>query len=118
MVKLNQKIKGSTLIEVIVALLIILIVYGILTFFIQKLGKQLKHNKEKSNAYFVIEKTINETKQNNLYYNDEFVTNDIKFVKEVTNYKEYKNIYNLRISAFNKNNVLLVEIKEIIDAER
>lgn len=118
MVKLNTKIKASSLIEVIVALLIILIVYAILTFFIGNISKQLRNNNDKIEAYFIVEKTINETIQNNQFYDDEFVINDITFIKRVVKYQNYNDLYDLKISVYNKNKKLLIEMREIIYYEK
>lgn len=118
MVKLNKKIKAGTLIEVIVALLIILIVYGILVLFIQNLSKQLKGNTEKIEAFFITEKTLNQTIQDHQFFDEEFILKEITFTKTVTQYKNYKNLFDVTIKAHNKNKKLLVETEQIIYAQK
>ncbi len=118
MIKINKKIQAGTLIEVIVALIIILIVYGILTLFIQNISKQIGNNKQKIEAYFIIEKTFNETIQNNQFFDEEFVSNNITFTKSVVHYKNYKDLYDIQIVALDRNKKLLVEMNEIIYAKK
>jgi len=116
-IKLNTKIKASSLFETIVALTVIMIVFGIaLTVFvnIMRTGNTLSEFKTSQQ----LEVLAKETKENKSYFNETFEEEGIVITKSIEKYKDSDELIVLIIEATDKTGRKLSSRKEIILGEK
>ncbi len=108
-----KKIKGSTLIEVIVSLTITMIVFAIaMQIFVSVFRSENYYNK--LHAFLAIKKIEAECKKNNKYYDEKILLDDLDIFKSIIPYNGSKDIQILLLEAFDKKGKKLVEHKELI----
>lgn len=111
--KLLAPLKGSTLIEVIVAMVIIMTVHAIaLAIFINISGNN--NNKIKMKAYLKMEEVWIKTVQESSYFDDEYDFDNIIIKKMISPYEQNKRLKVLQFQAFNMNGKLIIEKKQLI----
>lgn len=114
MAVLKDKIKGSTLVETLVAMIIVMLAFGIgLMIYlnvIQSSGAQ-----QKLNAQLQMNRIAIETKGKNLFVDDEYSMENLKLVKTIQSYSgESDKLKLLKIEAFDGNGKKLSERKELV----
>lgn len=110
---LGKKYKGSTLIEVLVATIIILICAGMGMTAFSNLGRDMNGNSE-SIADIYLNKILNDTKAENDYTDRTYEYQSIRFERTVIAYKEEKRLRILQVQAYNNQNRKIGEIRELI----
>ncbi len=109
---INIKVSGFTIIEVLVAIIIIMLSIGIFfSIFINVRKTDFNHTKTKAyiEANSIIEKSIKEK----LFEDEEYVYEGFKIVKKISQYQDYSDIILLNIEVLNKeNNNLILSIKK------
>jgi len=113
MAELTDKIKASTLVEALVAMVIILIIYGIgLTIFINV--NKSSANRLKIEAYLQLEDIVAKTKKEARYLDETYDLENLKVEKKITKYDNNNSLNVLQIKILSKENKLLAEHREII----
>ncbi len=113
MVKLNRTLKGSTLIEVLVAMVIIVICLGIATIIILNISKS-GNTRLKLFSEQYAEKVIEQSKLNHEYQDENYETEGIIIEKRVGLYKNLDGLFELTVTVFNVDMKQLVQKKELI----
>jgi prepilin-type N-terminal cleavage/methylation domain-containing protein len=116
MVKLRDKVKGSTLIEVLVAMIILVICLGIATIIILNISKS-GNTSLKLFAEQYAEQLIEQSKINCDYRNVTIETEGIIIEKQVKSYKNLDGIAELTITVFDTGMKQLVQKKELVILE-
>lgn len=116
MVKLKHKVQGSTLIEVLVAMIIIVICLGIASVIILNISKSGNAGL-KLFAEQYAEKVIEESKLNLEYQDENYETEGIIIEKRVGLYKNLDGLVELTVTVFNVDMKQLVQKKELIIPE-
>jgi competence protein ComGF len=113
MAKLTHKIKSSTLIEALVAMVIIILVYAIgLTIFINV--NKSNNNRLKIEAFLVLEDIVTNTKKEAKYIDEIYDLENLKIEKKITKYENNNSLNILQIKVLSKDNKLLAEHREIV----
>ncbi len=108
-----KKLKASTIIETIVAMTIIMISFGVVVALI--IGNSRNSSRLRLNAYLLCEDIKSETKMLNTYINEDFEYENLVIYKSVLGYNESKDIKELQIEAYTKDNKLLYQSKELVN---
>lgn len=113
MVKLTHKLKASTLIEALVAMIIIVVIYTIgLTIFINV--NKANNNRLKIEAFLQLEDIVANTKKEARYLDETYDLNNMKIEKIITKYDNNNNLNLLQIKVLTKDNKLLAEHREVV----
>ena len=112
MVKLKTKIHAFTVMESMVAIVIVMIVFSISSVVILNITSS-GMSREKQNAYMLVKSLRDETILTNRYFDETFNRNEIVVEKTIVNYGNSNTLKILLISAF-KNKKKLFETKELI----
>jgi Tfp pilus assembly protein PilV len=113
---LNRKIQASTLVEVIVALIIILISFLLAVMVIDENAKQ-SNSRTLMKAEQCILQLHDKTIQEKRYIDESPVFDNIHLKKTVSDYPGTSELKILEIQAFDANNKLLLSQREIIIPE-
>jgi hypothetical protein len=113
MAELMRKIQGSTLIEVIVAMVITMTVLGISFMVILNLKKHNDLNR-KFYVYSIVQSEFIKTKRELKYFNEIIEYENIILSRSIHPCDQNKKVNVLLLEAFNKQGVLLLEKKELI----
>ncbi len=110
---MKNKIKGSTLIEVIVSITITMIVFAIaMQIFVNVFRSDNYY--AKLNAFLAIKKIEVDCKKNNKFYDEKISTDELDIFKSIIPYNGSKDIQILLIEAYDLKGKKLVEHKELI----
>ena len=105
-----KKLKASTLVETMVAMVIIMISFGVvITFLMNNPGSK---NRMRVNAYLHCEDVKSETKLKALFFDKEYDFDNMTIYKTIHDFKESKEIKILLIEAFTKDDRLIYESKD------
>jgi len=113
MVKLNSSLKASTLMESLVAMVIIVVSLGVGTMIYSNVlnsDKQVLQLK----ATCILDQQAAQTKTEKSFLDDEKLLGNWKIKKKVDLYDQTKNLYQLTFSAFDGNGQLIAIRKELI----
>jgi prepilin-type N-terminal cleavage/methylation domain-containing protein len=113
MVKLKHKFQGSTLIEVLVAMIIIVICLGIATIIILNISKS-GNTQLKLFAEQYAQKVLEQSKLNHEYLDDSYEREGIIIEKQVKTYKDLDGLFELTVTVFSSNMKQLVQKKELV----
>lgn len=113
---LEKKVKASTLIEVIVALIIILISFGLALMVIDSNHKSAD-NRTLIKAHQCVLKQKNKCLKEKRFINEELDFNTIHIDQTIEDYPASKELKLLKIEAFDSTKTLLISEKELIIAE-
>ncbi len=111
--KLISKINASTLVEVIVAMVIISSVFILSLAVFLNIGKN-SNNSLKIKAALVSEDVMVYTRQNNLFVNENISMDNLDIIKEVRQYKSYKDMVLVTVEVKDKRGKSLVVKKELM----
>ncbi|PKP20788.1 MAG: hypothetical protein CVU05_08325 [Bacteroidetes bacterium HGW-Bacteroidetes-21] len=113
MVALNKRLSAFSLIEVLVAMIIVLIMTSFTTLtFINLSG--FDRNQKRLDAMFIVGSILQESKKNNSFLNEDIKTSSIVIQKTVEDYNNISNLKLLKVSAYTLDNVKILEQVEII----
>lgn len=112
MVKLNQSIKAFTILESMVAIVIVMIVFGLTSVVIINISSSGITN-EKQTAYALVNELRNETLQQSRFIDEVIESKNLRIEKTILDYQSSQELKILLIEAF-KGKEKLVESKELI----
>ena len=115
--KIFQKIQASTLIEAIVAMLIVTIIFALAMVLMANISKN-SNNSIKTKAYLLTNQIYQQTKAQKSYIDQEYNFENVHIKKTITPVKDNDELYLLTITARNKLNYKLTERNEIINVEK
>lgn len=111
-----QKLKASTLVETIVAMLIVTIAFSLALLLMVNIGKN-SNNSLKTKAYFLTNNIFVQTKAENTFVDQEYTYGNIFIKKTVKAYENNDELFQLNISAYDKQNHKLFEQNELVIIE-
>ena len=109
----HKKLKGSTLVEVLIAMAIVMFVIGLFTTIYLNVIKSSDHHR-KIKAALLLDKMAFETKQSRLFLDEEIKSDEFVLVKRISPYPGVSNLSHLTLKVFDKNKKLLSERNELI----
>lgn len=113
MALLTKKIPGATLIEALIAMVIVMLSFGIaITVYVNVISSG--NQSQKLKCQFLLKKIAIETKQNHLFLDEKISSDEITVQKTVTPYSGNKNILQLNLKAYSPNEKLLSEYNELV----
>lgn len=113
MALLIKKIRGATLFEALISMIIIMMCFGIsLMIYLNLVQGENKRKKVNGNCF--IDKLAWETKEKNNFTNEKIVTETLIIEKTVQPYLQVKNLSILTFIASDKNNQLVAKRRELI----
>ncbi len=112
----DKKLKASSLLETIVALMVIMIVFGIaMTIYVNVMKNSSSLSEVK--ASLRLDVLAKESKEKKAFFDEDFEEENIDFEKRVTKYQNKEGLLLLELEARDKTNRILAERKEIIVEE-
>ena len=112
MAKLKTKIQAFTILESMVAMVIVMIVFGLTSVIIMNISSS-GITKEKQDAYTSVNLLRNETLQENRFIDETIETNSLRIEKTILEYSSNTSLKILLIKAY-KGQEKLFESKEIV----
>lgn len=107
------KLKASTLMESLVAMIVIMICFVIASMIYTNIINST-NNKLKLDASLLLKEIGIKAKEENNYLDEKFETENLVVQKSVTSYKNSGNLSLLTLIAFDKNGKKIAEQKELI----
>lgn len=108
-----KKIQASTLVETIVAMVIITVIFSIALLIIANIAGR-KNPQLRFKAYSEAQNTINNSLSTADFEDEEWQEDGLFIEKRILRYKEYNDLRILDVSIYDNKNRLLVEKKELI----
>lgn len=108
-----QQLKASSLLETIVAMVILLTVFSISIMVIQNVLRSASMG-DKTNSYFVLEEELQETIKNKTYFNEQIEKDQFKVSKEVFDSVLSDSLLVIELKAVNKKGAVLTSIRETV----
>jgi type II secretory pathway pseudopilin PulG len=115
MARITSKLKGSTLIEVMVAMVIVIIIFGLAMMTFINIAK-FSNNALKTEAYFNLQKVITETYVNKQFLDEDYEFENMVIRKSITPYPDCKDLRIILFSAYTAENKLIIEKKQVVKA--
>ncbi|HAF29361.1 MAG TPA: hypothetical protein DCG75_09980 [Bacteroidales bacterium] len=116
-IRIFKKLKASTLIETIIAMLIVTIAFSLALMLMLSISKN-SNNSLKTKAYFLANEVLVKTKSEKTYFDQDFDYGNILIKKTVAEYENNEELFQLNISAYDVRNYKLVEQNELIIIEK
>ncbi len=113
MVTINKKLKASTLLEALVAMVIVMLALGVFTTIYLNVLRSGDYHR-KTEAGLLLEKIAMETKQSKTFIDTEFNLEEFVIIKKIITYEGAENLSLLSLKAFDKKEKLLVERNELL----
>lgn len=110
---LTKKIKAATMIESLIAMVVVMLCFGIATTVYVNVissGNQLL----KMKSEFLLRKVALESKRDHLFLDEKITVDEITVQKRVTPYNGSKKLVRLNLQAFGNNEKLLSEYNELV----
>lgn len=113
MALLKIKCKASTLLESLVAMVLIMICFGIaMMIYVNVMSSD--NNRQKLSAQLLLNQVALEGKQEKKYLDEKIEAGNMTIQKTVAPYKEADNLSLLTLTAFDKNGKMIAQHKELI----
>lgn len=113
MVRLTKKIAASTLIEVLIAMVIVIVIYGIAMMIFLNVQKS-SNTALKTLALLELEKVVIETKKKFTFIDEEYKTENLEIKKKISVYQKCSELRELSFEVFDLSGKLIIERKELI----
>ena len=113
---MNKKLKASTLVEALTAMVIVMLALGVFTTIYVNVIKSGEYHR-KTQAALLLDKIAVETKQNKIFLDEKIKTGGFVLEKKVTPYNGASNLSLLSLKAFDGKEKLLAERNELILTE-
>ncbi|OFY26027.1 MAG: hypothetical protein A2275_05835 [Bacteroidetes bacterium RIFOXYA12_FULL_35_11] len=113
MVELNKKLHASTLIEVLIAMVIIVVVFGIANMIFLNIQKSTNTG-IKIAASLELDKIAAETHRNFTYMDEEYKLDRFTIIKKVSNYNKAEELRQLNFEVLDAEGKIILERKELI----
>lgn len=112
--KTSISLKASTLIETLIALVIVTISFGVgITIFLNVTSSS--NYLQKAKAKVLLEEQLSKTIYSKKYEHLEFSKDNIQIQQEVTFYKNFMDVVRLQLVAKNEQNQVLIEINQLVN---
>jgi len=108
-----RQIKASSLLETIVAMVILLTVFSISIVVIQNVLRTASMG-DRTNSYFILEEELYKTIQSKKYFNEEIEKDQFKVSKQVFDSELSDSLLVIDLKAIDKKGVVLTSIRETI----
>lgn len=113
MARLTHKLKAGTLIESLIAMVIILICMGIATIIYANVLNSDKHRQELK-AMLILNEELAETKKERTFLNQEKEMGEWRLKKSVQFYEQTENVFKLSLSVVDIAGEKIAELNELI----
>lgn len=111
--KLNRRVKASTILEVIVSMIIIVIVFGIaMMIYTNVLRVSLSVKKLRAQA--LLQETMIKAEQATGNTNQSLTIDDFRIEQEVTQYNNQSNLTTIHLTAYDQNQQKVTELQKVI----
>jgi len=114
---LIRKVIASTLVEAIIAMLIVTIAFSMALVLMLNISKN-SNNSLKTKAYILANDIMVKTKSEKLYFDQEFDYGNITIKKTVAEYENNEELFQLKVSAFDSRDHKLFEQNELLIIEK
>jgi hypothetical protein len=115
MALLKIKIKGSTLIETLIAIIVTVIITGMaMTFFVQVYKSDNRHLQLVT--FLKLKELMIETQKEQRYFDEKYSFDSFTINKTVTSYQNIPDVLEISLVAFNASGKKIEEIKQIVYA--
>ncbi|WP_026898452.1 prepilin-type N-terminal cleavage/methylation domain-containing protein [Daejeonella oryzae] len=112
-IKSTYKVKGSTLIEVVISMVIIVVIFTIaMGIYANILRSSL--SVKKYQAQETLNKLMNQSEKSPKTMNQTFNLNDFQISRKISPYRNHTNLLEIHLAAFNQNKEKLAEIRKVI----
>ncbi|MDB5002072.1 MAG: hypothetical protein JWQ34_297 [Mucilaginibacter sp.] len=111
--KYNSRVKASTILEVIISMIIILLVFTIAMMISANIMRSSLSVK-KINAQAVLHELLIKAEQNKEVHSQSFTTDDFSVVQEVKPDENFQNLLNIHLTAYDTNQEKVAELQKII----
>lgn len=108
-----MKLRASTLIETIVAMVLLLLCF-VISMMIYENVLDSENNRLKLSALLLMNNEAILTKKEKNYLDEEITFNDMKFKKTIYKYQNSEKLYVLTLTAYDKNHHKIIERNELI----
>ena len=116
MVKVNQRLKASTLMESLIAMVIMVVCLGVATMiYTNVLSSDKQRNQLK--AMFLANEEAGKTKAEKNFLDSEIQAGDWIIKKTVAKYEQTENLYKLSLTVLDRNKKIIVTRNELIPVE-
>lgn len=112
-----RKFRASTLVETIVAMLIVTIAFSLALMLMVNISKS-SNNSLKTKAYFLANNIWVQTKAEKTYLDQEFIYGNVVIKKTITAHDQIEELFWLNVSAYDDRNHLLFEQNELVIIEK
>jgi len=110
---LNKKIRASTLLETIVALMLVMMCFSIgMMIYVNVINSD--NNRQKLHVHLLLKGIAFKTKTDNSYLDESIESEMLSIKKKVIKYKDTENLNMLTLKAYDKQGKLLEEYKELL----
>ncbi|MFI5219202.1 MAG: prepilin-type N-terminal cleavage/methylation domain-containing protein [Bacteroidia bacterium] len=113
MAVLNKKINGSTLIETLVAMVIIIICFGIGTVIYSNVINSVDF-RQRLHASMVLNEVSIQSKKDNNYVDNDYEIENLVVKKKINRFMESDDLLQMTLSAYNGKGKLIAQHKEVI----
>lgn len=114
--KIISKVKASTLVETIIAMLIVTIAFSLALLLMLNISKN-SNNSLKTKAYILANNVMVQTKAERSYLDQDYNYGNIIIKKTVSEYEKNEELFQLNVSAYDSRNHKLFEQNELIIIE-
>lgn len=113
MVKLNRKIKASGLLETLIAIVLIVVSFGVASMILINL-LQSDNGREKLHAAIELESVLSETLKTSAFIDGTEERHHLKVIKKVESYKGSAYLYQLTLIAKNNHDETVGQLKRLV----
>ena len=114
---ISKRIRASTIVESIIAILIVTIAISLALVLIINIGKN-SNNSLKTKAYILANDMLVQTKAENEFLDEEFNYGNLIIKRTVNEYEKNEELFQLNIIAYDLKNTILYEHNELIIIEK
>jgi hypothetical protein len=111
-IQLNPKIKASTLLEVIISMVVIMVVFGIAMMIFSKITTFSISGKA-SRARAALEYQLTKIEKAKIFTNESLVAGDFNIDQTAMPYRSFDNLLLLTLTAYDTNNKVVAQLRRI-----
>jgi len=113
MAGLNSKFKAATLVEALVAMVIIVLCLGFAVMIYENvLSSDKQLNKQK--AIFTLNEAANKSKKEKRYVDEQIQLGEWSIIKTVTKYEQTENLYQLKLALLDSRGKIILTRNELV----
>lgn len=116
MALLTKKIKAATLIESLIAMVIVMLCFGIaITVYVNVISSG--NQAQKLRSRLLLKKIAVETKQSRVFLDEKITLDEVVVQKKITPYNGMKNLVQMNLKAYSNTEKLLSEYNELVPVQ-